>query len=69
MSKLRTFLKENSDVIWPALCLLFCGLTILMAMMKGTRILVAGNEDDVNINLNIIKNNMGVVAIGGAGEE
>jgi len=48
MQKLRTFLNENSDVIWPALCLVFCALTIVFAAMRSITS-VEGNAGPVVI--------------------
>jgi hypothetical protein len=53
MTKLRTFLRENSDVVWPALCLFFCGLAILFAALRRDEIEIENNTGDINI----IKNN------------
>jgi len=64
MQKLRTFLNENSDVIWPALCLVFCGLTILFAAMRSIHI--SGYTGMVTI---VKDNREGAVSISGAGTE
>ena len=49
MTKLREFFKANSDVIWPALCLVFCGLTIIFAALRREEIEVEGNMGPVVI--------------------
>jgi len=49
MLKVRAFLEENSDVIWPALCLFFCVLTVIMAAMKSVRISIINNTGAVSI--------------------
>jgi len=53
MTKLREFFKENSDIVWPALCLVFCGLTILFAALRRDEIEIEDNTGGINI----IKNN------------
>ena len=55
MSKLRKFLEENSDIIWPALCLFFCVLAILFAALKSITA-VAVNESP-GASVNVIKGN------------
>jgi len=63
MSKLRAFLNENSDVIWPALCLIFCGLTILFAAVKSITVIAVDRSTGATIT--IAKNNMGVINVNG----
>jgi len=53
MTKLRTFLRENSDIVWPALCLFFCCLAILFAALKREEIEIEDNAGAISI----IKNN------------
>jgi len=54
-SGLRAFFREYSDVIWPALCLVFCGLTILFAALRSNRIEIEDNTGAVVI----VKHNPG----------
>jgi len=49
MSKLREFVKENSDVIWPALCLFFGVLAILFAALKRSGIDIVDNTGTITI--------------------
>ena len=49
MEKLRKFFEENSDVIWPALCVLFCALAILFAALRRDRIDNRGNAGTITI--------------------
>ena len=55
MQKLRTFLKENSDVIWPVLCLFFCLLSILFAALKDFTVVEVNESPGTEVN--IVKNN------------
>jgi len=59
--KLREFMKENSDVLWPALCLVFCLLTIAFAALKNINVIeiedspgasasIAGNKRVLKVN-------------------
>jgi len=63
MSKLRAFLDKNSDVLWPALCLFFCLLTILFAALKS--IAVIDVKGSTGATITIAKNNMGVINVNG----
>ena len=53
MTKLRDFFREYSDILWPALCLVFCILTILFAALRREELEIEGNAGTINI----VKNN------------
>ena len=64
MAKLREFIKENSDIIWPVLCLVFCGLTILFAALREnkTEIAITDNSGKVAV---VKDNRFGVLTMDG----
>ncbi|MCL2300753.1 MAG: hypothetical protein FWC27_11495 [Firmicutes bacterium] len=51
MAKLRTFIQENSDVIWPALCLFFCVLAIIFAALKHINVVEIEDSPGASVNI------------------
>jgi len=64
MDKLRAFFQENRDIIWPVLCLFFCGLAILFAALRKNETEIAITNNSGKIAL-VKDNRMGTIMIDG----
>jgi len=51
MAKLREFLKKNSDVVWPALCLVFCFLAIIFAALRSITVVEVEDSPGASVNI------------------
>jgi len=51
MTKLRAFIKENSDILWPALCLFFCLLSILFAALRSITVIEVEESPGASISI------------------